>query len=950
MRTFIRLSSIARTSVTLAVASSFGVQAAIVGAAAVVVSGASTTVAGAQAATPTGRITGRVIDAASGQGVSDAQVQIVGTTMGAQSGIDGRFNLLKVPAGTVTLQVRRIGYAAKTVTGLLLDANGVLEQDVTMSIATPQLQSVSVTATLERGSVNSALDNQRTGTGITNSVTAEQIAKSPDKDAAQAVQRVSGVTVQDGKYVFVRGLGERYTTTSLNGARVPSPEPDRKVVPLDMFPSALLQTITTSKTFTPDQSGDFSGAQVDITTREFPAKRLITFSSSVGYNSAVTSRDVISGARLGTEWLGFSGSGRAIPSIVDGLTSRTLSPALSTQYLSTIHNNWTPFNTTGIPNSSYGASIGGQTAILNHSFGYVGSLSYQYTQESRRNELRQLVVGGGTAQVRAYNSYEGTTGRESVLWGGIANFSTLVGSHTRVAFNNMYNRSADNEAHLDAGFDEGQTNDPTARISSVKRSWLDFVERTVRSDQLKIEHTFGSNQSLDFAVTSAGVTRGEPDRTDLFSRRDKPTDQYILALGDTKGARRFYSTLNESNITPSLNYSKSFGETAAWKLKIGSQLRSTDRDATSQAFYFSSNAATADELRQAPELIFPMLAARTNGVTLNVDPTAGTYTAHDQVFATYAMLQVPLASRLELVGGARLENWKLNLNTRQYTGDQFDSTYKNNDVLPSLALNVRLSERQNIRFSASRTLSRPEYRELSLLQDRGPIGDLDFVGNPKLKRALITNFDARWELYPNPGEILSVALFGKNFANPIERVQISTNGGNIYSFVNADGANNYGIELEARKNLGFIAIPFRSLSGFSNVTLMKSKITPGNTDISALTSADRPMVGQAPYVVNAGLSYSNLSGRASATVLYNVVGRTITTTGTKPTPDTYREARNGLDLSLQFPLLNVLSAKINARNLLDAPYKETAGGVTRISYRTGRTLSVGFGWTPGATP
>ena len=901
-----------------------------------------------QDTSPTGRMTGRVVDAASGEGIANASVQIVGTTLGAQSGIDGRFNLLRIPAGTTTIQVRRLGYAAKTITGILLPANGVAEQDVSMVVATPKLQAVSVTASVERGSMSTALDNQRTSTGITNAVTAEQIAKSPDKDAAQAVQRVSGVTVQDGKYVFVRGLGERYTTTSLNGARVPSPEPERKVVPLDMFPSALLQTVTTSKTFTPDQSGDFSGASVNIVTREFPARRLIQFSSSVGYNTAVTNKNVISGARLGSEWLGFAGSGRDIPSVADGIESRALNSAQSTQFLTSIHNNWTPFSTTGLPNSSFGASLGGQSAVFNHSVGYVGSLSYQYSQEERQDELRQLVVGGGDAKLRTYNSYKGSTGRESVLWGGIANFSTLIGTSTRVAFNNLYNRSSDNEAHLDEGYDEGQTNDPTAKLSSVKRSWLDFVERTVRSNQIKVEHSLSSSQSLDVSFTSSGVSRGEPDRTDLFSRRNLPTEAYILPLGDPKAARRLYANLNESNVTPSVDYALSFGASGLWKLKLGSQMRATHRDATSQAFYFSSNTATVDDARLAPELLFPVLASRANGVIVNVDPTAGTYTAKDQVVGSYAMLQVPITSRLELVGGARLENWKLDLNTRQFTGDKFDSTYKNNDVLPSLALNVRVSDQQNVRFSATRTLSRPEYRELSQLQDRGPIGDLDFVGNPKLKRALITNLDARWELYPNPGEVLSFAVFGKKFQNPIEKVQVSTNGGNIYSFVNADGANNYGIEIEARKNLGFLAAPLSPLGGFTNVTIMKSTITPGNTDISALTSANRPMVGQAPYVVNAGLSYASFSGRMNATVLYNVVGRTITTTGTKPTPDTYREARNGLDFSLQLPVFSVLSAKINARNLLDAPYRETSGGLTRVSYRTGRTLSVGFGWTPGS--
>ena len=220
--------------------------------------------------------------------MSEVGVQIVGTTLGACRPSKVATPSPNVPAGTVTIQVRRLGYAPKTVTGILLDAGQTLEQNITMQPATVQLQAMQVTAASERGTVNEALDQQRTATGIVSSVTAEQITRSPDSDAAQAVQRVSGVTVQDGKYVFVRGLGERYTTASLNGARIPSPEPEKRVVPLDLFPSGLLQTITTSKTFTPDQSGDFSGAQVDIRTREFPARRQITYSVTTGYNSGTT--------------------------------------------------------------------------------------------------------------------------------------------------------------------------------------------------------------------------------------------------------------------------------------------------------------------------------------------------------------------------------------------------------------------------------------------------------------------------------------------------------------------------------------------------------------------------------------------------------------------------------------------------------------------------------------
>jgi TonB-dependent receptor len=669
-----------------------------------------------------------------------------------------------------------------------------------------------------------------------------------------------------------------------------------------------------------------------------------------GYNSAATGKTVLGGARLGAEWLGFAGAGRDRPVGGDAAV-RALSPAQSSAFVGALHNNWTPFSGPGRANGALGASIGGQAQVGGRSVGYVGSLSYAYNQEVRTDELRQLVVGGGAADVRAYNTLRGSTGRESVLWGGVANFSTLIGTRTRLAFNNMYNRSADNEAHQDAGFDESQSVDPTARTSSIRRSWLDFVERTVRSNQLRGEHEIGGAQRLDWTVTSSGVTRRQPDRTDVFTRQDAPGEPSILPIGEPRAARRLYASLTERALAPAANYRVQLGSGARpWTLKLGASYRDTRREASNEPYFFTAPTATDRELAMAPEQLFPTLLSG-NRVTVNRDPASGSYEATDRVGAGYGMAEVPLGDRFRLVGGARVESWRLALATTQAVGDAFDSTYATTDVLPSLALNVKLGgdERpQNVRLSASRTLSRPEYRELSPLQERGPIGDLDFVGNPGLRRSLIDNLDARWEMYPNPGEIFSLAVFAKRFDRPIERVQVSTNGGNIYSFVNADRANNYGVELEARKGLGVLGEALRPFSGFTNVTLMKSEITPGNTDVSALTSADRPMVGQAPYVVNAGLAWGNASGSASATALYNVVGRAITSTGTKPTPDTYREARHSLDLSFQLPVTRGVSAKLNARNLLDAPWEETAGGITRLRYRTGRVFSLGFTWNPGA--
>ncbi|HUF65646.1 MAG TPA: TonB-dependent receptor plug domain-containing protein, partial [Gemmatimonadaceae bacterium] len=264
----------------------------------------------------TGRVVGRIIDAGSGEGRAGVGVQVVGTTIGGQSGLDGRFNINGVPAGVVSLQARRIGFTPKTVTDISVPAGSVVEQDISLGAAAVTLAATVVTASSERGTVSEALDAQKTSVNVVNAVSREQIARSPDSDAAQAVQRVSGVTVQDGKYVFVRGLGERYTTTSLNGARIPSPEPERKVVPLDLFPSALIQSVTTSKSFTPDQPADFSGAQVDIRTREFPARSQTQFSSSFGYNDAATGKQIVAPVPLGRDWLGFAGAERQIPNPV----------------------------------------------------------------------------------------------------------------------------------------------------------------------------------------------------------------------------------------------------------------------------------------------------------------------------------------------------------------------------------------------------------------------------------------------------------------------------------------------------------------------------------------------------------------------------------------------------------------------------------------------------------
>jgi TonB-dependent receptor len=270
------------------------------------------------------------------------------------------------------------------------------------------------------------------------------------------------------------------------------------------------------------------------------------------------------------------------------------------------------------------------------------------------------------------------------------------------------------------------------------------------------------------------------------------------------------------------------------------------------------------------------------------------------------------------------------------------------DLLPSLAVNLQLTANQQLRVSGSQTLARPEYRELAPIQFRDVIGGDNVIGNALLRRTLIRNADVRWEWYPNAGEVLSVAAFGKWFDDPIERLYLATSGTRVVTVANADRATNYGLEFEARKGLGFLAGALEPLSAFTNLTLIQSDISLGNTGAS-LSSTNRAMVGQAPYVVNAGLSYAAPRG-ATATLLYNVVGERIVSAAEAPLPDVRERPRHVLDFSVRAPLTGAVSVRLDARNLLDAPFQQFQGPVLRERYSTGRIVQLGFTWRPGFGP
>lgn len=883
------------------------------------------------AAPAEGRILGQVLEMETLRPLPGAQIQVVGTSMGSLAGLEGRYQIRLVPAGSVDIHVTMLGFGPKTVTGVEVPAGEGVRLDILLEMAALEIEGLTVTAAQERGSQVMALAEQRSAVGVQSAITAEQMSRSPDGDAAEAIKRVSGVSVQDGKFVFVRGLGERYTTASLNGNRIPSPEPERKVVPLDLFPSNLIQTITASKTFTPADPGDFSGASVNIRTREFPTRRQFSLSASTGYHPGVVGQSILRAPASSREWLGFATSPRALPDAARDMPPDARRGPQVNQVVNSFRNVWSVQREDGRLPLSAAASLGGsdRLPLLRHEVGYLFSATYSLSDEVALDQRRARAGAQGSV----YDAYEGETGTQSVLWGGIANFSTMLGRHTRISLDNTYNRSADNQARRETGVDENTR-------SHVMVDRLTYVERSVRSSHLRAEHQLHPSHRLDWSIASSAVSRSEPDRSEFVTWLDPDVPVWF---NDFEGAVRSFGDLEESSIEGSADYQFSFrlGD-RSHLFRAGGRYRETIRDASSQGFRIQAFFWAPDDPRWqlSPEKFFDGRFATDDDANflLSRELSGGSYDAQDELTAGYGMVDLGLTSWLRLVGGARVEQYRLTVNSKNSVGQTSQAEREYTDVLPALALNFDLATSHKLRLSATRTLARAEYRELAPITYREVLGGEQVIGNGELERTLIDNYDIRWEWYLGLAEVVSVGLFAKRFQNPIEQRFLARSGTDTRTFENAESAENYGVEVEVMKNLAFVAAALEPVSLFANVTVMESVVNTGNPEDLA-----RRMVGQAPWVVNTGLTYASSSRRTSATAFYNVVGPRIVNaraSGTK-VDDVVEAPRHLVDLSFRFPFRGGMWGKVDLKNLLDSPYEIVQGDITRNYHRTGRSISFG---------
>lgn len=916
----------------------------------------------AQQAERPGRIKGEIAATDDAAAVQTAQVKLVDTEIGALADMDGRYFLSDVPPGTYDLQVRALGYATKTVTGVTVEPGETVKLDVSLETDAVAVDELTVSVERARSSAAALLDQQRVATAVTDAVGAEQISRSPDSDAAEAARRMTGVTVSEGKFVFIRGLGQRYSQTELNGSPLPSPQPEKSVVPLDLFPAGFIESITTRKTYTPDQSGDFSGGTVQIDTKEFPD--YFTFRMSVG--SSVNSRSqfadgFLSYAGGGLDFLGIDDGSRDLPADlvgeIGGLDGRRLpsEPAarerLGESFLGTPLSRFTPEQGTTPANLDFGFSVGDRAELLGKTFGYfvAGSYSNEYTfrDDEVERKWRSTDFDPSIPAERrdaANVDYEFVRGMQDVEWGGIANFHLQLSPSHQLSLKTLYNRNAEDEARRYQG---ANREDLTGILRSER---LRFVSREMAWGQLAGKHQFGDHR-LEWRMAGARATRDEPGLRETIFRRSFAADEGDpFTLVDTgESARYLFTDLADDDLNGQVDWTAPLpwpGEGNA-KVKVGVAGRTRDRGFDARRFrweFLGGSAITSlDSALHAGSVVGVADDRDEFALTEIVEP-GDNYTADDETLAGYAMFTLPLGD-LEAVLGARVEDYDLSVETRNAG---ISTGIEATDVLPALNLTWSLSDRMNLRAAASETVDRPEFRELAPFQFTEAASLRQIEGNPELDQAVIRNFDLRWEFFPGDGEVLTLSGFYKDFDQPIEQVFVAA-AGTKYSYQNAREAELYGAELGVRKRLGFLGDVFRPFTFDGNVAVIRSNVKVRTGGIFNPTNLERDLEGQSPYTVNASLLYRRPDGGTEAGVFFNVFGERIVAAGGSGVPDIVEQPRPQLDFTLRQELWRNLSLKLKAENLLDAEHlwEQSRNGVTRVQRRFTEGRSFGLSLSYG---
>lgn len=932
----------------------------------------------------TGIIRGQVIDDNTGEALIGATVLVEGTSAGAAADLDGKFTINSVNPGVYNLVFSFVSYQAKTVQNVEVRSGEVTVQNVRMTDESIGLQEVVIQAEAFKNSESSLLTIQRKSSLVLDGISSEQFARSNDNDAAAAMRRVTGVSVEGGKYVYVRGLGDRYSKTTLNNAEIPGLDPNKNAVQMDLFPSNLIDNLVVYKTFSPELPASFSGGYVNITTKDFPDRLTLQASGSLGYNSNATfNNSFLSDKQGNTFFAGIDDGTHAMPDAIKGpvpaISVRDQVDAMALDAASkAFDSSFEPIKKAPFLNQSYSFSIGNQKTLFGRPLGFIGGLSYQrnyeFYQNGRTGRYFQPGTTADATSLVTLRSFSDTRGVESVLWGALLNTSYKINSNHKIGINFLRNQSADASSRFLQGTFPADANNDNEELQSRA---IQYLERSLSSAQLRGEHAIGDKTPLkiDWLAAYTYSTQDEPDLrffNNVISSSGETTS-YRTFENASGNPARYFRKLNEKNIDFKLNFElpvKLWADLTS-KIKFGGAYLNKERsfEETIIEYKKSSNAASyqgdvaeffsesnlglikVDQTNAGPRYRYGITVAKN-------ELLGGSYSGNEKVPAAYAMIDLQVTNLLKISTGARYEQTNITLTNASelLTEEQRYSNVKNNDILPAVNVTQQLKENMNLRFAYGRTIARPTFRELAQYTTFDFLGDAELTGNPDLERTVIDNVDIRWELFPTAGEIISISAFYKNFTNPIERATSPFNNepkdGLKFVYRNVDNARVYGMEIEARKDLGFISPSLSNLKIGTNVSLIKSEVDINETELQIIrvndpeASAKRELFGQSPYIVNAFLMYG-IEG-FGANLSYNVLGPRLSVVSSGGTPNIYEQPRNVLDLTIIKKIGNRFSTKLAVQNLLNPAFKFTQEfkdvEYEYQSYKVGRTVSFGISY------
>lgn len=930
--------------------------AAVLVAAAVASTGSSIAAqAGAQAAPTAGRagqtvrIVGVIRDEANGISLPGIPVEIVDTKQVVYTDVDGRYILDVVP-GTHQIKVLMEGYQEK-----VISVNLGTERSVTVDVGLTMARfAETVTVTAEAinvitSSAEAQLIERKQSQVITDNVGAQEMKSNGDSDAAAAMTRVTGLSLVDNQFVYVRGLGERYSNTTLAGSVLPTTEPDKKVVPLDMFPSGLIDSVQVNKSYSPDHSAEFAGGLVQIIPMKLPSNPTVDFAYGLSFFSTATGKDIPLSPLGSRDVWGFDNGARALPSSIpnsklvrQGIYTPTVgfTPEQVTAFGRALGNQWQPVKESGKPGQNWSGTFGNRFGNL----GLVGSISHSYKEQFIEEDRRFFRIAGD-GELEETSDYHMQTGTQKAQLGIVANLAYQFRPSQRLSFENFYTHS---------GRDEGRTfqgnNLDNAR--EYRNSRLQFIEEGLTANAIGGEHFFQglSNSRIDWRVNSARATRDEPDlRETLYERalNSAPTVPFTYADESQSGFRMF-NYLNDDTVDGAVNWSVS---TAAGgrptQYKFGFNYVERTRDFRSRRFHFipiTTQKADAGNLLfnplQSPEELFTSsnigTAFRFNEETRPVDAYAG----EQKTASGYGMVDIALSARSRLIGGARVEQFDQTVTTQDPFGlfaRQVQAVNKNTDVFPAINFVQSVGEDSNLRLSYSTTVNRPEFRELAEFEFTDVVGNRAVKGNPNLNRALIQNVDGRWERFTGGRGVVAASVFYKHFDQPIERVVIAA-ANPIVTFQNADQARNFGLELEAGHQLS------QNFFVNANYTFVDSKITLLPEQRTVQTSLERPLAGQSKNIFN--LTGEFAAGGFSTRLLFNYFGDRISDVGANQAPDIIEEGRGALDLVFS-QRVRGMSIRLTIENMTNSDYLFTqtlSVAETQRLYKLGRTVALSFGY------